>query len=246
MPVFFVERDAIRNGTVSITGPLARHLKGSLRVRPGETVWLGEAGGPRYQVRITATDRDRLTGDILSASAPPPRNEPRLTVGLALINRDHMEWTIQKATEFGAARLVPLLTARTVVRPKAGRASPLITRWQRIALEAAQQSMRWDIPTVMEPVSFDTWCADPGHDACRWLLWEGPGRTLLRDRLRGQPRPDSVTLAIGPEGGFDAREVELAERHGFEVVSLGDRILRTESAVLATLAIVQYEWGNLG
>src|SRR5207244_10714436 len=79
MPVFFIERDAIRDGTVSIAGPLARHLKGSLRVRPGETVWLGESGGPRYQVRITAASRDRLTGDILSESAPPVRPGPRLT-----------------------------------------------------------------------------------------------------------------------------------------------------------------------
>ena len=246
MPVFFVERGTIRDGTVSITGPLARHLQGSLRVRPGETVWLGESGGPRYQIRITATDRDCLTGDILSESAPPPRNAPRLTVGLALINRDRMEWAIQKATELGIARLVPLITARTVVRLKAGRAHQLITRWQSIALEAAQQSMRWDVPIMTEPVPFDDWCASPGLDARRWILWEAPGRTLLRDRLRGQLRPDSVTLAIGPEGGFDASEVELAERHGFEVVSLGDRILRAESAVLAALAIVQYEWGALG
>jgi len=246
MPVFFIERDAIRNGTVSITGPLARHLKGSLRVRPGETVWLGESGGPRYQVRITAASRDRLTGDILSESAPPVRPGPRLTLGFAVIDRNHMEWAIQKATELGVARLVPLLTARTVARPAAGRANHLRTRWQRIALEAAQQSMRWDIPIVMGLVSFDAWCAEPGHDACRWLLWEAPGHTLLRDRLRGQARPDSVTLAIGPEGGFDASEVDLAGRHGFEVVSLGDRILRAESAVLAALAIVQYEWGNLG
>src|SRR3989454_12809877 len=125
MPVCSIERDAIRNGTVSIPGPWARHLKGSLRVRPGEMVWLGESGGPRYQVRITATYRDRLTGDILSESPLPPCNVPRLTVGLALINRDHMEWAIQKATELGVARLVPLLTARTVVRPKPGQANRL-------------------------------------------------------------------------------------------------------------------------
>src|SRR5439155_26625806 len=117
---------------------------------------------------------------------------------------------------------------------------------KRIALEAAQQSMGWSIPTAVEPCAFNAWGADPGQHACRWLLWEAPGRTLLRSRLRGQPRPDSVTLAVGPEGGFDAGEVELAERHGFEVVSLGDHILRTESAILAALAIVQYEWGNLG
>ena len=246
MPVFFIERDAIRDGTVSIAGPLARHLKGSLRVRPGETVWLGESGGPRYQVRITAASRDRLTGDILSESAPPVRPGPRLTLGFAVIDRNHMEWAIEKATELGVARLVPLLTARTVVRPAAGRANHLRTRWQRIALEAAQQSMRWDVPIVTAPTAFEAWCANAERDACRWLLWEKPGRTLLRNWLRGQRCPDSVTLAIGPEGGFDAGEVELAERHGFEIVSLGDHILRTESAVLAALAIVQYEWGNLG
>src|SRR2546428_13385528 len=106
--------------------------------------------------------------------------------------------------------------------------------------------MRSDNPNVKGLVSFDAWCAEPGHDACRWLLWEAPGRTRLRDRLLGQARPDSVTLVIGPEGGVDASEVDLAERHGFKVVSLGDRILRAGSAGLAALAIVQYEWGNLG
>src|SRR5207247_10932926 len=117
---------------------------------------------------------------------------------------------------------------------------------QRHALEALQPSTRWDIPIVTAPTTLDACCANAERDACRLLLCEPPGRTLLRNRLRGQSCPDSVTLAIGPEGGFDAGEVELAERHGFEVVSLGDHILRTESAVLAALAIVQYEWGNLG
>src|SRR5437867_7596870 len=147
MPVFFIERDAIRDGTVSIAGPLARHLKGSLRVRPGETVWLGESGGPRYQVRITAASRDRLTGDILSEFAPPVRPGPRLTLGFAVIDRDHMEWAIQKATELGVARLVPLLTARTVARPAARRAHHLRTRWPRLALEAPPPVLRRAIPT---------------------------------------------------------------------------------------------------
>ncbi len=246
MPVFFIEREAIEGETVSITGPLARHLKGSLRTHPGENVWLAEAGGPRYEVRITAADRDRLTGRVLSATPLPPPRLPRITVGVALIKGDGMEWAIQKATEFGAARLVPLITARTVVRPNATRASHQTRRWQSIALEAAQQSMQWDVPTVAELESFDAWCAAPDTSACRLILWEKPGGRSLRDRLRGQPRPDSVTLAVGPEGGFVPGEIELAERHGFEAVSLGTRILRSESAVLAALALVQYEWGDPG
>ena len=246
MPVFFIERGAIQGATASLTGPLARHLKGSLRIQPGEHVWLAEAGGPRYEVRITTADRDRLTGQVLSEVPPPPPHLPRITVGFALIKGDGMEWAIQKATELGAARLVPLITARTIVRPKAPRTGHQAQRWQSIALEAAQQSMRWEVPAVTEPASFAAWCAESASTACRLILWEKPGGLSLRDRLHGKPRPDSVTLAIGPEGGFEPGEIELAEHAGFEAVSLGARILRSESAVLATLSIVQYEWGDLG
>jgi 16S rRNA (uracil1498-N3)-methyltransferase len=106
--------------------------------------------------------------------------------------------------------------------------------------------MRWDIPVVTVPTSFEAWCTGTDCHTPRLIFWEDPRATPLRERLRGRPQPTSVALAIGPEGGFEADEIELATKNGFEAVSLGPRILRTESAVLAVLTILQYEWGDLG
>jgi 16S rRNA (uracil1498-N3)-methyltransferase len=245
MPVFFIERNALQGNTVSITGPLARHLSGSLRVRPGEMIWLGETGGPRFHVRVTAAGRARLTALIISEQAPPPVQGPRITLGLALVKAVRMDWAIQKAAELGAARVVPLITTRSVIRSRSDRADHQTGRWQSIALEAAQQSMRWDVPVVTAPAPFASWCADAGRDECRLICWEGHGAKSLRSRLQGRPGPSAVTVAIGPEGGFESSEIDHAARNGFEAVSLGPRILRTDGAVAAVLAVLQYEWGDL-
>ena len=245
MPVFFVEPGAIHDNHITITGALGHHLVESLRIQSHEEIWLGEAGHARYRARVLKTERGRLTAEILSRSVAPPPTIPRITVGLALIKSEHLDWAIQKATELGVARLVPLVTRRSVIRPRAERVSKKTERWKSVAREAAQQSMRWDIPTVTEPEPFESWCEQEPVTSCRILLWENGG-VLFREKLRGKPRPESVALAIGPEGGLTPEEVAHAQAHGFEPVSLGPRILRTESAVLAALAIVQYEWGNVG
>ncbi|HEY3198427.1 MAG TPA: 16S rRNA (uracil(1498)-N(3))-methyltransferase [Nitrospirales bacterium] len=246
MPVFFVEPGAIQDDCVTITGPLAHHLTDSLRVKPNEEIWLARSGGPRYRARVLCADAGLLTATILSRSELPPASTPRITLGLALVKKEHMDWAIQKATELGVARLVPLITSRTMVRVRAERIPNRVVRWGAIAREAAQQSMRWEIPEVTEPESFEIWCEKEQQATCRLLLWENPQGRLLRESLRGTPRPSTLAVAIGPEGGFDAEEVTKAQQSGFETVSLGTRILRTESAVLATLAIIQYEWGGLG
>lgn len=246
MPVYFVEPETLRNGRVTIAGTLAHHLSVSLRIRPGELLWLGVADGPRYQVRIIAAGRNHVEAEVVAESQPPPITTPQITLGLALIKSSHMDWAIQKSAELGVARLVPLTTARSTIRPRPGSTDHQRERWQSIAREAAQQSMRWNIPVVSAPTSFKTWCANADLGPCRLFFWEDPRGAALRDRLRGKPQPDSVTMVVGPEGGFEQAEVEGAVSSGFELVSLGPRILRTESAVLAALAILQYEWGDLG
>lgn len=245
MPVYFIDPGAISGDRVAIVGPLAHHLVQSLRVKAGEELWLAENAGPRYRVRVTDAVQSRLTAHILDQTALPSPSYPHITVGLAIIKADHMDWAVQKATELGASLLVPVITRRSIIRPRDDR-SARVSRWRSIALEAAQQSMRWDIPGVETPVPFDAWCTRAPNEACRLILWEGSGGPLLRERIRRAAKQDKVMIAIGPEGGFDADEIKEAERHGFDAVSLGPRILRTESALLAALAIVQYEWGDLG
>jgi 16S rRNA (uracil1498-N3)-methyltransferase len=245
MPLFFIEPGVVDDDQVTISGPLGHHLVESLRLRDGEEIWLAEPAGPRYQARVLGTKRGTLTAQILSVSSPPLPASPRITTAIALIKSDHMAWAIQKATELGVAEIVPLITRRTIVRPEENRSASRTGRWQSIAREAAQQSMRWDIPTVTQPVPFDHWCETTKvRPSCRLLLWEKPGGCLLRDKLRQMAKPDSITLAVGPEGGFETDELEKASENGFEPVSLGSRIVRTETAVLAALAILQYEWGN--
>jgi 16S rRNA (uracil1498-N3)-methyltransferase len=245
MPVFFIEPDAIQGERVAVAGPLAHHLIESLRIQPGEELWLGQSGGSRFRARVLNADAGRLTAHILATSVPPPISSPHITLGLALIKNEHMDWAIQKATELGVARLTPLMTNRTVIRLRTERLPHRMTRWGAIAREAAQQSMRWEIPEITEPESFEIWC-EREKSTCRLLLWENPQARLLRESLRGRPSPETIAVAIGPEGGFDDQEVTTAQQNGFETVSLGPRILRTETAVLATLAIIQHEWADLG
>ena len=246
MPVFFIEPEAIQGDGITLTGSLAHHLVESLRIQPGEELWLGHSGGLRFRARVIRADPGRLTADIISSSDPPPASSPHITLGLALIKSEHMDWAIQKATELGITRLVPLVTARTVIRLSPERIPNRTARWRAIAREAAQQSMRWELPEVMEPKPFATWCEQERETMCRLLLWEDPQGRRLRESLRGRQKPEAMAIAIGPEGGFDDEEVGRAESCGFEKVSLGRRILRTESAVLAALAIIQYEWGDVG
>ena len=246
MPVYFIEPEAIQGERVAVAGPLAHHLVESLRIQSGEELWFGHSGGSRFRARVLDADAGRLTAHILATSVPPPISSPQITLGLALIKNEHMDWAMQKATELGVARLTPLMTSRTVIRPRAERLSHRMARWRAIAREAAQQSMRWEIPEVTEPESFEIWCERQQKVNCRLLLWENPEGSLLKGLLRGRSRPETIAVAIGPEGGFDDQEVTKAQQKGFETVSLGSRILRTETAVLATLAVIQYELADLG
>lgn len=245
MPVFFITAAQVHNGTVTIVGPLLDHLRASLRVQAGEEIRVGDEQRRRYRISITRIGRHELVGRIVQEEQEPDRRSPPLILAPALLKGDRMDWLVQKATELGVSSIVPLITRYSVVRPRATRIPHQRLRWERIALEAAQQSERWDIPTLEDPRDFDEFV--PRQP-------DTHGRLILNERASGHsllavPLPEDATrpivLVVGPEGGWAPEELEQARARGFSFVTLGNRILRAETAALAGLSVLQSRLGEL-
>ncbi|MGH9468071.1 MAG: RsmE family RNA methyltransferase [Terriglobales bacterium] len=221
---------AAEGGKASITGPGAAHLARVLRARPGEEheiAWQGAV----YLGRIEQVQPHAVTFALereLATAAPVPD----LEVGAALFNTSHWEWMLEKATELGLTRLWPLLTRRTDPRWALGApagAAKRRARWQQIALQAAEQSRRATVPDIAAPLTLQAFLALPAAGA-RWLLQESPGGVALPPSL-------PCRLLAGPEGGWEEEESSAATAAGYVPVSLGPRILRCETAVIAALVL---------
>lgn len=247
MPVFFLAPDQITGNTVSITGPLLDHLRASLRVRTGERIWTADdRRRQRYLVEVTYADRRSLRGRVIERLTAPPPSTPRILLAQALLKGERMEWVIQKATELGVTGILPLITEQTIVRPKQGRSGSRRERWQRIALEAAQQSERWEVPPVEAPRPVMEFFLDPSPVALKLILRERSRAQSLRAVSLPSSPADTIALAVGPEGGWRDEELDRAQTGGFLPVALGDRILRAETAALAALSVIQSRLGELG
>jgi 16S rRNA (uracil1498-N3)-methyltransferase len=246
MPTFFVGSEAIVPPTVRITGPLLRHLRQSLRLQPGETLSVTSEAGLRYRIEITEITEQALTGRILDTSSAPPPTGPSIILGQALLKGEKMDWVIQKATELGAAGIAPIVATHAVVKPRAERIDHQLTRWQRIALEAAQQSERWSIPAVDAPATIKELAARYAAASTKLLLAERSRGVSLAGVGPPLYAQDMVLLVIGPEGGWEEEELRLAQEQGFALVTLGPRILRAETAAIAAISIVQSRFGQLG
>lgn len=242
-PRVFVRPDAIQGDRVQFEPGETRHLGRVRRLRPGDLVDATDGTGQLYTVRLTALDAERAWGSIEARTAPGRESPCAITLAQAILKGDRMAWLVQKATELGVARIVPMETARVVARPDPGTSSH--RRWERIAREAVKQSRRVVVPVVERPRDFAEATAEARSHDLALLCWEGSGPTL-DEAVPATCRPARLLLLIGPEGGFTPEEVALAEGVGARPVSLGPRILRAESAGLVAVALAQYRFGDLG
>jgi 16S rRNA (uracil1498-N3)-methyltransferase len=244
MPTFFVASEAIVPPTVRITGPLLQHLRASLRLQPGELLTVTDERGRRYRAEIAEVSIGTLIGRILDTTSAPPTTCPSIVLAQSLLKGEKMDWVIQKATELGVARIAPVLASHSVVRPRADRIEHQLARWQRIALEAAQQSERWSVPVIDEPATVPHLLSTSKPAAVKILLAErSDGASLSNLPLHND---GDVWLLIGPEGGWEEAEFRHMREQGFVGVTLGPRILRAETAAIAALTILQSRLGELG
>jgi 16S rRNA (uracil1498-N3)-methyltransferase len=241
---------AVTDAPLPLDARDVHHLVHVLRIRDTERIVLAGTDGREAEVELTHVGADGIRGDIGEPRERP--RGPRVTLLQALTKRERMELMVQKATELGVTEIVPVVTARVIVKLDDDRAGRRAQRWQRIAEEASKQSQRAEVPPVREPVSF-TELVDllPRFDAVL-VPWEEEADSALGigSALRAAgvaPNGDaSVAVVIGPEGGLEDGEVSLLTSRGAVTVSLGDTILRTETAGIVAVALASYELGGLG
>ncbi len=216
-----------------------------LRLKPGDTIVVLDNSGTEYDVTLTAVCRTETVGQVTSSHRA--RGEPTAEVTLfqSLLAREKFEWVLQKGTEVGVAQFVPVLTERSLVRTKTIEENKL-DRWQRILMEAAEQSHRGRIPQLEPILTFDSAVLRLRDFERSLIAAPSDEAVALRDALQGITRsPASVAVIIGPEGGFTEEEVTLACEKGAVRVGLGPRILRTETAAIVACALTLYELGEM-
>lgn len=220
-----------------------------LKLGPGDEIWLWDQEGREYRAEITRTVGRSVYARVLEEHKKAVESPLRLVLVQGIPKGDKFEFIIQKATELGVYRIYPAVTERTVVRIPSERQESRLRRWQVVAREAARQCGRVQIPQVMPISPFVEILRNIEPDAQRMILWEQEAeensiKKYLRQCERSTHTP--VYLFVGPEGGLSAREVEIARSYGCVTVTLGPRILRTETAGLIGLSLILYEWGDLG
>lgn len=240
---FFVEPSKIQGNHIFIDGPDVNHIRNVLRMNPGEEVNVTDGTGEKvYRCAIASIGEDTVELNIMWAQEKGMELPSKIYLFQGLPKSDKMELIIQKAVELGVYEIIPMATARAVVKLDQKKAAAKVKRWQAISESAAKQSKRLLIPEVKEPVKFSEALKLASDLDVRLIPYElAEGMDGTRRIIQSVKPGQSVAVFIGPEGGFEEAEVELAKDAGFQAITLGRRILRTETAGMTVLSILMYQ-----
>ena len=236
---FFVKNNDIEGESIRLSGPDRHHAEDVLRLRIGEEVLISDEDGRDYRCSLASSDEESLIFEISERLEPDHDLPSQVWLSQGLPKSDKMEFIIQKATELGVSHIVPVSTKNTVVQLDEKKAARKLRRWQAIAEAAAKQSKRSRIPKVHEPMSFRRAAELAGEFEVSVIPYEDEhGIESLCEAIVGFIPGRRIGVIIGPEGGFDPLEVRYAKSRGVLPVSLGKRILRTETAAIVMLSMV--------
>lgn len=246
MQRFFVQPYQIEeeNHCIHITGGDVNHIKNVLRMKTGEELWISDGNEKEYHCRIEEIGEEVLL-HILYAQEPDYELPNKIYLFQGLPKADKMELIIQKAVELGACAVIPVATRRCVVKLDDKKASKKVARWQQIAESAAKQSKRMLVPRIHEVMTYKQALDFAGELDVRLIPYELAQGMKETKEIIGNIRPgQSVGIFIGPEGGFEEEEVSAAIEAGVNPITLGKRILRTETAGLAILSVLMFQLEN--
>ncbi|WBA84150.1 16S rRNA (uracil(1498)-N(3))-methyltransferase [Endozoicomonas sp. GU-1] len=216
----------------------ANHVGRVLRMRPAEPLVLFNGQGGAWQGTVESVSKKSVTVYLESFIEGNAQSPLTIELGQTLSRGERMDYAIQKATEAGVTAITPLWSERCEVKLNAERLDKRVKHWQQVAISACEQCGRNIVPTIHTPVKLEDWLTTRATEL-NFVLHH---RT--REKLSGFAQPESVSLLIGPEGGLTAQEIELAEDHRFNPLALGPRVLRTETAPVVAITLMQYLWGD--
>ena len=238
---------AADSGTITLSADEARHARDVLRLGRGDEVFVFDGEGREYRCNIVDISSRSMTLVVAEETeAANPESPLDLTLAVALLKGEKFDLVVQKATELGVTKLVPLITTRADVRIREPQdAAPKVERWQRIALEAAKQCGRARLMLVNAPINLDEFFRSITDVQLKMMFTEREGESL-EVAIETKPDLKSVIALVGSEGGWTDDEISQARKHEWQLVTLGGRTLRAETAAIAAATLLQHRFGDLG
>jgi 16S rRNA (uracil1498-N3)-methyltransferase len=244
LPRIFVTPERVEGEEVRFGEEELRHIRTVLRLHAGDSLLATDGTGMEYRLRLAGSD-DGLRG-VVEGREEPARESPLcVTLVQAVPKKELMDLVVQKAVELGASGIRPVISARTVVQLSRERGKKKHLRWERIAAAAVAQSGRTKKPLLGEVCSWQDFLREGLEADLKVMLCEGEERSL-RKAMDMERTPSTILLAVGPEGGWEREEIAAARAEGFVTAGFGPRTLRTETAGLAALSVLQFRFGDLG
>ncbi len=238
IPRIFTQQALTAHSSLSLAEPQSHYLSKVLRMQAGRELVLFNGEGGEYSAEISAVHKKYVDVNVKEFFEENRQSHLRLELAIGVSRGERMDWVLQKATELGVSKIIPLMTDRTEVKLGGERADKKMEHWQHIIISACEQCQRNLLPTLAEPQHYSEWIMQCDAEL-KFVLHHRDSKRLPQDKST-----KSVALLIGPEGGLCEDEIAQAISQGFAPLTLGPRVLRTETAPIAAISLVQYLWGD--